>query len=78
MEQQQLPFPTMSFEQQYYKIYGIVINGTINGNELIHWYHKRCGKSEEARSVMKEDLAGGKLPSSLFSANAAWWGIEVE
>jgi len=26
---------------------------------------------------MKEDLAGGKLPSSLFGANAAWWWIMV-
>ena len=26
---------------------------------------------------MKEDLAGGHLPSARFSANAAWWGIMV-
>jgi hypothetical protein len=26
---------------------------------------------------MKEDLAGGRLPSSRFGANAAWWGIMV-
>jgi len=26
---------------------------------------------------MKEDLAGGKLPSSDFKENAAWWGIMV-
>ena len=26
---------------------------------------------------MKEDLAGGHLPSALFGANAAWWGIMV-
>lgn len=77
MEQQELPFPTMSLEQKRYKIYGIVTNRTIDGNTLINWYHKRCGKSEEAHSVMKEDLAGGKLPSSLFGANAAWWWIMV-
>lgn len=67
----------MSFEQKRYKIYGIVTNRTIDGNELIHWYHKRCGKSEEAHSVMKEDLAGGRFPSALFGANAAWWWIMV-
>ena len=44
---------------------------------LIHWLHKRCGKSEEAHGVMKEDLAGGKLPSSHFGENAAWWWIMV-
>jgi hypothetical protein len=26
---------------------------------------------------MKEDLAGGKPPSGLFGANAAWWRIMV-
>jgi len=26
---------------------------------------------------MKEDLAGGRLPSGRFGANAAWWGIMV-
>ncbi len=29
-------------------------------------YRIRCGKSEEIHSVMKEDLAGGKLPSGNF------------
>ena len=27
--------------------------------------------------MMKEDLAGGKLPSGLFGANAAWWHIMI-
>ena len=26
---------------------------------------------------MKDDLAGGTLPSGLFGANAAWWAIMV-
>ena len=26
---------------------------------------------------MKEDLAGGRLPSGRFGANTAWWGIMV-
>jgi hypothetical protein len=58
-----------------YKIRGIVTNRTTEGNELIQWYRQRCGKSEEIHAVMKEDLAGGKLPSGDFGENAAWWGI---
>ena len=27
--------------------------------------------------MMKDDLAGGRLPSGLFGANAAWWAIMV-
>lgn len=60
-----------------YKIRGIVTNRTIDGNELIAWYRQRCGRSEEVHSVMKEDLAGGQLPSGDFGENAAWWGIMI-
>ena len=27
--------------------------------------------------VLKEDLAGGRLPSGQFGVNAAWWAIAV-
>ncbi len=73
----ELPFPTMTMEKKRYKIFGIVTNRDTEGNELINWLHKRCGKSEEAHSIMKEDLAGGKLPSSDFGENAAWWWIMI-
>jgi hypothetical protein len=58
-----------------YKIRGIATNRTVDGNEVIHWYRERCGKSEEVHAVMKDDLAGGKLLSGAFGENTAWWGI---
>ena len=72
-----LPFPTMDLGSVRYKVTGLVTNRTIPGDELIWWYRERCGKSEEAHSVMKQDLAGGKFPSKLFGANAAWWHIMI-
>jgi hypothetical protein len=39
-------------------------------------FFSRCGRSEGARAVMKEDFAGGKLPSGDFGENATWWWIE--
>ncbi len=72
-----LPFPTMHFGSMKYKVFGIVTNRDIPGDELIWWYRERCGKSEEAHSVMKEDLAGGRLPSGYFGVNAAWWHIMI-
>ena len=45
------------------------------GDRIIWWLRERCGKSEEVHAVMKNDLAGGVLPSALFGANAAWWTI---
>jgi hypothetical protein len=72
-----LPFQTITFNETGYKLFGIVTNMDREGEERIHWHHKRCGKSEEAHAVMKKDLAGGKVPSSLFWVNAAWWWIMV-
>jgi len=76
-EEKGYPFPTMSMDTKKYKIFGIVTNMDWDGQELIPWLYKRCGKSEEAHSVMKDDLAGGKLPSDDFGANAAWWWIMI-
>lgn len=74
--QEELPFPTMEFNDVgRYKIFGVVTNRDLDGDELIWWHRQRCGKSEEAHAVMKSDLGGGKLPSSDFGENAVWWQI---
>jgi hypothetical protein len=72
-----LPFPVLEMGRQGYKIRGIVTNMDWEGSELINWLYQRCGKSEEAHAVMKDDLAGGKLPSGDFGENAAWWWIMI-
>jgi hypothetical protein len=77
MEQLSFPFPAMEMNTRSYKIFGIVTNRDLDGSEVVNWLYERCGKSEEAHSVMKEDLAGRKLPSSDFGENAAWWSIMV-
>jgi hypothetical protein len=70
-----LPFQTITFNETGYKLFGVVTNIDWEGEKLIHWHHERCGKSEEAHAVLKEDLAGGTLPSGSFGENAAWWSI---
>jgi hypothetical protein len=73
-----LPFPTMTFENVRYKLHAIVTNRRDEvAAELIHWHYARCGKSEEAHSIMKEDFAGGQAPSAKFGANAAWWALMI-
>jgi len=79
-EQLELPFPTMDMQKNRYKVFGVVTNikyNDMNGENIIHWLHERCGKSEEVHAVMKKDLAGGKLPSADFGVNAAWWWIMI-
>jgi hypothetical protein len=78
MEKQlKLPFPVMKMQKQDYKVFGTVTNMDWEGEELIHWQRKRCGKSEEANGIMKSDFAGGKLPSNDFGENTAWWWIST-
>jgi len=79
-EQRELPFPTMEIQENRYKVFGVVNNieyTDMNGEDVILWLHERCGKSEEVHAVMKEDLAGGRLPSADFGVNAAWWWIMI-
>lgn len=80
-EQQQLPFPTMAWGSKHYKLFGIVSNFKLEagwtGDKVIAFLHERCGKSEEAHSVLKGDLAGGRLPCAEFGKNAAWWWMSV-
>jgi hypothetical protein len=75
--QESFPFPTLYMQDGRYKLFGIVTNMDWDAQELIAWHYKRCGKSEEAHSVMREDLAGSRFPSGGFGQNAAWWWIMI-
>jgi hypothetical protein len=74
---EELPFPTVSLGEKRYKLFGIVTNLDWEAERLINWRHERCGKSEEAHAIMKNDLAGGKMPSGDFGENAAWWWMMI-
>lgn len=75
--QRELPFQTLRMNRCEYKVFGLVTNMDWEGDRLLQWARERCGKSEEVHKVMKEDLAGGTLPSGAFGENAAWWAIMV-
>lgn len=45
--------------------------------EVVRYAHERCGHGEEVHAVLKQDLAGGLLPSGKFGSNAAWWQLVV-
>ena len=72
-----LPFASVVCSGKTYRVKGIVTNRDGAGDDVIRWHYERCGKSEEAHSVMKNDLAGGTFPSGKFGTNAAWWGMMV-
>jgi len=76
-EQGALPLATVPMSGELYKVFGVVTTLAWEGEAVIGWLRERCGKSEEAHAVMKEDLAGGKLPSGDFGENAAWWSMMI-
>ena len=81
-DQAELPFPTICYSEsgspRRFKLFGVVTNrDDLAGDELIRWHRQRCGKGEEVHAVMKDDLAGGRVPSKRFGANAAWWGAMI-
>ena len=78
MEKEQIyPFPTQELSEGKYKVFGVVSNMDWAGEDLLRWLYERCGKSEQAHAVVKNDLAGGTMPSGKFGANAAWWWVSV-
>ncbi|MFA7620995.1 MAG: hypothetical protein WCY56_04010 [Aminobacteriaceae bacterium] len=58
-------------------LYGYVAGEPMDGERIIRWQRRRCGKSEEAHHILKYELAGGHVPSGRFGANAAWWNISA-
>ena len=68
--------PTL-MSDKLYKVFAIVTNMELEIVEIVKWYRKRCGKSEEIHRVLKNELAGGHVVTSALGANAAWWQITV-
>jgi hypothetical protein len=61
-----------------YKAFGVASNILDRpGGEIITWYRGRCGKSEQAHDMLKNDFGGSHEPSHLFGVNAVWWNIAV-
>src|SRR4051812_21983189 len=52
-----LPFPTAEFAASF-KLFGLVTNRTLPGDQVIGWLRERCGKSEEVPAVMNWPAAG--------------------
>ncbi|MHB1858270.1 MAG: hypothetical protein ACYCPM_12655, partial [Acidobacteriaceae bacterium] len=43
-----------------------------NAEQLIQWHREKAGTIEAVHDVLKNELAGGVMPSKYFGANAAW------
>lgn len=45
--------------------------------KLLQWHREKAGSIEAAHDVIKNELAGGVMPSKYFGANAAWLRLAV-
>ncbi len=43
-----------------------------NAERLIQWHREKAGTIEAVHDVLKNELAGGVMPSKYLGANAAW------
>jgi hypothetical protein len=46
-------------------------------SKLLKWHREKAGSIEAAHDVIKNQLAGGTMPSKYFGANAAWLRLAV-
>src|SRR5208282_478139 len=44
---------------------------------LVEWHREKAGTIEAVHGVVKNELAGGVMPSKYFGANAAWLRLAV-
>ena len=49
----------------------------LEAGRLIEWHREKAGTIELVHDIIKNDLAGGVLPSKYFGANAAWLRLAV-
>lgn len=68
----------MVMDGKVYKVFALVTNQTaLPPEQIVQWYHERCGKSEEIHHILKNELAGGHVVTKGLGANAAWWQIVI-
>ena len=60
------------------KHFAMVSNiGEWKPGRLIEWHREKAGTIEGIHDVVKNELAGGVMPSKYFGANAAWLRLAV-
>jgi hypothetical protein len=60
------------------KHFAIVSNRwELKPGQLIAWHREKAGAIEAVHDVLKNELAGGVMPSKYFGANAAWLRLAV-
>jgi len=71
----ELPFPH-EMEKKRYKVFGLVTNRDVEGNELIHWPAPAL-RQDEKLIRHERRLGGREAASSEFGENAAWWDHDL-
>ena len=57
--------------------HAVITNERTEGGRLLAWHREKAGTIEGVHDVVKNELAGGVMPSKYFGANAAWLRLVV-
>jgi len=59
------------------KHFAVVTNRTESAREVLEWHRQKAGTVEHAHDELKNALAGARLPSQKFGANAAGFALQA-
>jgi hypothetical protein len=59
------------------KHFAVVTNRTESAKVVLEWHRQKAGTVEHAHDELKNALAGARLPSQKFGANAAWFALQA-
>ncbi|MEI7729891.1 MAG: transposase [Verrucomicrobiota bacterium] len=57
--------------------HAVVTNQAIKGGRLLAWHREKAGTVEHTHDEVKNELAGGHVPSQRFGVNAAWFKLSL-
>jgi hypothetical protein len=57
--------------------HAVITNEKTPGDRLLDWHREKAGTVEHTHDEVKNELAGGHVPSQRFGVNSAWFKIAL-
>jgi hypothetical protein len=57
--------------------HAVITNQKLAGDRLLDWHREKAGTVEHTHDEVKNELAGGHMPSQRFGVNGAWFKISL-
>jgi len=57
--------------------HAVITNQKLDGGRLLDWHREKAGTVEHTHDEVKNELAGGHVPSQRFGVNSVWFKISL-